>query len=881
MKKQIQTLIENKNNNYKKTKNWKIVVGLLSIVSIFFTIYSLMSPAITETNTIYTLHLIDNYAGDDYTWKTEKGVTTSYDLKLHYVDTNGNILEGSDLTLELNPETEFTNIAYGFGYVPIRDGVVKGFDLIDKFNLKTKTNSNGDKYEFDHVEVLIGDTWQSFYSNMETSDHYNIYCNNFSFTNSTIEEKYSTAEPSSYYGWQGNYEAPSTSAGTTTYNTTEYKVNTNTEYKIVYKLVLKGNDSIIPSVGLDSGITFKLYDYDGNNKEVGINANGLYNYFTFRGKTGNINTVSSKINANTDADGFTSKRAKVEKILDSTGNPVFDCQGYCDNDTSLVNTSLGYLFGNDKNPLGTDTIGVHKYNPTNTPLLQLTNEETGIKYYQYHSNYNAIDYDIANERFLLRNYTERSYNMTTYPNESSRYEFLPFNYWDGTNHTASNSREYQHEANEINHWYGMTMEFDFYMPKNGILTGLNDSTEAMKFEFSGDDDVWVFIDDVLVLDLGGTHGAVDGYIDFNTGKVEGYLKWNGSKGTSNTTSIYKAFVAAGKADEIEWNDDKTTFKDFGEHTLKFFYLERGASVANCKIKFNMPVLPPGSLWVQKDYEGTVKYPEEQHEFTLYKVNETETGTFVENKVPNTEYKIGGTVNHTTADGKFYLKANEVAIFELADLESYYYVKETTPGTYSLAANCTLNGTNCQNISQSDRFTIIPGAMQKVIFTNKIKTFNINVTKNVIVDSGDEKFEFEARLVDEKGSTVIIPNDSNNPQSYIVNTKTGVVTFNLKNGESVTIKNIPINTNVTLQETKHDGYNALIKSGDVVLANGDIAKNIIVNTNKDITVYNIPGVRLPDTGGIGIEKYIVIGIGLILISIICGYNYFRKLKGSGK
>ena len=61
------------------------------------------------------------------------------------MDTLGNYIEGSDLTLELKNGTDFGNVAYGLGYVPMKDSEVRGLDLIDKFNLKTKTTSNGNK----------------------------------------------------------------------------------------------------------------------------------------------------------------------------------------------------------------------------------------------------------------------------------------------------------------------------------------------------------------------------------------------------------------------------------------------------------------------------------------------------------------------------------------------------------------------------------------------------------------------------------------------------------------------------------------------------------------------------------------------------------------
>lgn len=91
----------------------------------------------------------------------------------------------------------------------------------------------------------------------------------------------------------------------------------------------------------------------------------------------------------------------------------------------------------------------------------------------------------------------------------------------------------------------------------------------MVFRFSGDDDIWVFIDDVLVLDLGGTHGAVTGTINFATGKVEQYLDWLGATTTvgvnSFPTTIKACYEAAGKEPNGGLNGD--IFADYTKHTL--------------------------------------------------------------------------------------------------------------------------------------------------------------------------------------------------------------------------------------------------------------------------------------------------------------------------
>lgn len=146
------------------------------------------------------------------------------------------------------------------------------------------------------------------------------------------------------------------------------------------------------------------------------------------------------------------------------------------------------------------------------------------------------------------------------------------------------------ENDKLNHHFGMSMTTEFVQPNGGKTT----NNEDMIFEFSGDDDVWVYIDGVLVGDLGGIHEKATLKINFATGAVHvGHVdNANDEEKTIEDTTILNMFEAA-KADTSNFSG--STFRESSKHTLSFFYLERGAGASNMKLKFNLTTLPSSEV----------------------------------------------------------------------------------------------------------------------------------------------------------------------------------------------------------------------------------------------------------------------------------------------
>ena len=146
---------------------------------------------------------------------------------------------------------------------------------------------------------------------------------------------------------------------------------------------------------------------------------------------------------------------------------------------------------------------------------------------------------------------------------SNTYGFFPFN----ETSTETSAKNY-------NYGFGTRMDLTFKLTDDGTVTDKNGKKVPVEFEFSGDDDVWVYIDGKLALDVGGAHGRVTGKLNFQSRKA--------------TVSKVKASAGSSVSGENVPSDFTLSGKNSDEHTLTLFYMERGMWESNMKITFNFP-----------------------------------------------------------------------------------------------------------------------------------------------------------------------------------------------------------------------------------------------------------------------------------------------------
>lgn len=398
---------------------------------------------------------------------------------------------------------------------------------------------------------------------------------------------------------------------------------------------------MVPTIS-PSGTTINLFDYWVNSEDHlsvsgsdGINKGHRFK-FKDQGASDDLNRYTG---------GSSPRSGIVNNVL--TG-------GYPKLTDSWGGESLGYLFDSSAQTGKISHMGV-------TGLLQAKGG-----YYEYDSSKNYAAYNVNKNAFDV--YEVAGVGQAGAGSQNGG-QFFPFDAADKVfkeengclvrnGITSSNNGDSNYnDGKPLNHYFGLSMSSRFVQPTDGKTN----AGDPMTFEFAGDDDVWVFIDDVLVGDIGGIHTSAKLTIDFQTGQI----KVNGSP---NGTLLRK-FQEAGRGTS---GFTGNTFANDTSHTLKFFYLERGATDSNMKLKYNLVTVPESDI-IKFDQDGGLV---EGAQFELYKTDKSFADT-----TTNSEKLLGS--GTTDANGQLTL-TNKVdnGVINFDDLYSkdhncrYYLLKET-------------------------------------------------------------------------------------------------------------------------------------------------------------------------------------------------------------
>lgn len=543
-------------------------------------------------------------------------------------------------------------------------------------------------------------------------------------------------------------------------------------------------------------------------------------------------------------------------------------------------------------------------------------------YYEYSSFDNYAYLDTGSGNFTV-------YDQIGTPSDNNAYfykrgNFMPYNQIEAGKFSA-NTNLYDQYGNALtegsaryneklyktqgsnNFYFGMYMGATFAQPKDGQAEH-NGYKSPMRYEFNGDDDLWVYIDNVLVLDIGGIHDAHSGYIDFSTGVVGWTDCATGGTPAISTTTIKAMFQTAGKfPDGTAWDDSKVseyfdgdTFKDYTTHTFKMFYMERGAGASNLYMRMNLPIIPEGAVEVTKELTNTDKenYANVKFAFQLYAqkiLSASSTGqeTYSETEyvtLNNATYKKTNepvqfsteTFGETAYENVFFLKSDETVRFTGLKANRKYYVKEVGVNAREYD-RIIINGVEYKSFTEDQIENAVIDSIQTpedevanrafVVCQNNCSVYNsreLRITK-AISETTTDRFTFKVWLENQSGvlepyvGAYYLKDSSGNYYTYenniLINkgstsvvcgtaTSDGLIQ-NVPAGYIATVTQILSGTEFKVEEvldtSKYQQYDKVVADGSCDEAGIDGADGTIaLGKDAEVTITNHPYYKISVT-----------------------------------
>lgn len=615
----------------------------------------------------------------------------------------------------------------------------------------------------------------------------------------------------------------------------DFVLTTNKGKTITVHVVDEVHPDRPAAVAKTSNITVNLFDYDKNGDLDPSDDTNLANSWFHQ----NVNTYSNLKFLSSGAGNYQSSPSGINDYTNDKSNPGIvdgnlptsgDGKGYPKLSGSYGSASLKYLFDTSNTSWGRYDTYQKKW-VTGDDMIAYPNvsglfQQDRQGYYYFNSNSNYAWYDAEHNKIVLYDHTYTQQTKDSGKENAKPIGFFPFHDYNSTADLSVNQNK------NLNHHLGMSMSVDFEIPQSKKNNG-----QEIVFEFSGDDDMWVFVDDKLVLDIGGIHQPVTGKINF----------------TNGTVSVY------GK------NNENKTFA-VGEHTLKVFYLERGGCDSNCSIRFNLPTYK--TLDLSKRLRGLdaaewQKYKNEEFTYELIINNQLYSspagassnqalkaqrigadGTVKEYFViTNGQIKIrdGETVRipHLSGTDTFYVaeeKSLNMDQFEAPHAERDYYMvsdgQEHEEEVALTQSHTTAPGVNLDDW-KTPSYTV--NETEKVTFTNTLKEKDLEVEK-VWMDDEDHsgspvKFTVNAKAYAEGAvaEDYLVEALKANSSST---TNDKVFTLGSSNDWKTTIEHLPMVSPgnetgkrilYTIEEEPVDGYLSTVKEIDSDFWNIDAVK----------------------------------------------------------